>query len=101
MYKRQVTKRLWQPPRYGKIEVVGYSSFYKKGPGDFIETTISVSYTHLDVYKRQVAYNAKKKKTSDKIPDYYEHIRQSKQEKLFHEAIFQIGNMEDLSLIHI
>ncbi len=24
------------------------------------------------------AYNAKKKKTRDKIPDYYEHIRQSK-----------------------
>ena len=42
-----------------------------------------------------VAYNAKKKKTRDKIPDYYEHIRQSKQEKLFHEAIFQIGNLTD------
>ena len=41
------------------------------------------------------AYNAKKTKTRDKIPDYYEHIRQSKQEKLFHEAIFQIGNMSD------
>ena len=40
-------------------------------------------------------YNSKKKKTRDKIPDYYEHIRQGKQEKLFHEAIFQIGNMED------
>ena len=36
-----------------------------------------------------------KKKTRDKIPDYYEHIRQSKQEKLFHEAIFQIGNLND------
>ena len=35
-------------------------------------------------------YNAGKKKTRDKIPDYYEHIRQSKQEKLFHEAIFQL-----------
>lgn len=41
------------------------------------------------------AYNAKKKKARDKIPDYYEHIRQSKQEKLFHEAIFQIGNLTD------
>ena len=41
------------------------------------------------------AYNAKKKKTKDKITDYYEHIRQGKQEKLFHEAIFQIGNLED------
>ena len=40
-------------------------------------------------------YNAKKKKTRDKIPDYYEHIRQSKQEKLFHEAVFQIGNLTD------
>ena len=44
------------------------------------------------------AYNAKKKKTRDKIPDYYEHIRQSKQEKLFHEAIFQIGNLTDCGL---
>lgn len=41
------------------------------------------------------SYNAGKKKTRDKIPDYYEHIRQSKQEKLFHEAIFQIGNLSD------
>ena len=39
------------------------------------------------------AYNAKKKKTRDKITDYYEHIRQGKQEKVFHEAIFQIGNL--------
>lgn len=39
-------------------------------------------------------YNASKKKTRDKIPDYYEHIRQGKQEKLFHETIFQIGNLE-------
>ena len=40
-------------------------------------------------------YNAGKKKTRDKIPDYYQHIQQSKQEKLFHEAIFQIGNLND------
>lgn len=40
------------------------------------------------------AYNGKKKKTRDKIPDYYEHIRQGKQEKLFHEVIFQIGNKD-------
>ena len=42
-----------------------------------------------------IAYNAKKKKTRDKIADYYEHIRLGKQEKLFHEVIFQIGNMND------
>lgn len=40
------------------------------------------------------AYNSKKKKTRDKIPDYYEHIRQGKQEKIFHEVIFQIGNKD-------
>ena len=40
-------------------------------------------------------YNAGKKKTRDKIPNYYKHIQQSKQEKLFHEAIFQIGNLND------
>lgn len=48
-----------------------------------------------DVYselfdKALAEYNAKKTKTRDKIPDYYEHIRLSKQEKLFHEVIFQV-----------
>ena len=41
-------------------------------------------------------YNSKKKKTRDKIQDYYEHIRQGKQEKLFHEAVFQYGNMDTM-----
>ena len=50
---------------------------------------------HMVFDEALAAYNAKKTKTRDKIPDYYEHIRQSKQEKLFHEAIFQIGNMGD------
>ena len=45
------------------------------------------------------AYNAKKKKTRDKIPDYYEHIRQGKQEKLFHEVIFQIGNKDECRIL--
>ena len=42
-----------------------------------------------------VAYNASKKKTRDKIPDYMEHIRNSKQEKLYYESIFQVGGMND------
>ena len=50
---------------------------------------------HLVFDEALAAYNAKKKKTRDKIPDYYEHIRQGKQEKLFHEVIFQIGNKDD------
>lgn len=40
-------------------------------------------------------YNAKQKRSDRKIDSYYEKIRQSKQEKLFHEAIFQIGNLSD------
>ena len=41
------------------------------------------------------AYNAKKKKTRDKITDYYEHIKHGNQEKVFHESIFQIGSLDD------
>jgi len=40
-------------------------------------------------------YNAKQKRNDRKIDDYYEKIRQGKQEKLFHEVIFQIGNKDD------
>ena len=40
-------------------------------------------------------YNAKQKRRDRRIPDYYEHIRTSKQEKLFYEVIFQIGDMSD------
>ena len=32
------------------------------------------------------------------IYSYYEKIRQGKQEKLFHEVIFQIGNREDMAV---
>lgn len=40
-------------------------------------------------------YNAKQKRKDRKIEDYYEHIRTGKQEKVFHEVIFQIGNKDD------
>ena len=36
-------------------------------------------------------YNDKQKRKDRKIPDYYKHIESGKQEKLFHEIIFQIG----------
>ena len=41
-------------------------------------------------------YNAKQKRKDRRIEDYYEHIRVGKQEKLFHEVIFQIGNKENM-----
>lgn len=40
-------------------------------------------------------YNAKQKRSDRKIDNYFEKIRQSKQEKLFHEVILQIGNKDD------
>lgn len=43
-------------------------------------------------------YNAKQKRSDRKIDNYYEKIRQGKQEKLFHEVIFQIGNKDDMML---
>lgn len=43
-------------------------------------------------------YNAKQKRSDRKIDSYYEKIRQSKQEKLFHEVIFQIGNKDDTNV---
>ena len=60
----------------------------------FVNEDLKQTYNNL-FGEALEAYNAGKKKTRDKIPDYYEHIRQSKQEKLFHEAIFQIGNLTD------
>ena len=42
-------------------------------------------------------YNARQKRSDRKIENYYEKIRQGKQEKLFHEVIFQIGNKDDMN----
>lgn len=63
----------------------------------------NVQFCHSDI--RQVyyqlfdealeKYNAKQKRNDRKIDDYYEKIRQGKQEKLFHEVIFQIGDRND------
>lgn len=42
-----------------------------------------------------VAYNTRQTRTDRRIDNYYEKIRTSKQEKLFHELIVQIGNRDD------
>ena len=38
------------------------------------------------------------KRNDRKITNYYEKIRQGKQEKLFHEVIFQMGNSKDMGV---
>jgi len=42
-------------------------------------------------------FNAKQKRKDRCIENYYEKIRDGKQEKPFYEVIFQVGNMEDMS----
>lgn len=42
-------------------------------------------------------YNEKQTRADRRIDDYYEKIRNSKQEKPFHEIILQIGNTENMS----
>ena len=39
-------------------------------------------------------YNAKQKRSDRVIKDYYEHIKNSNQEKLFYEAVIQFGNID-------
>ncbi len=63
----------------------------------------NMEFCHMDikgVYRELFGealerYNAKQKRSDRKIENYYEKIRQGKQEKLFHEVIFQIGNKDD------
>ena len=43
-------------------------------------------------------YNDKQKRKSRRIPSYYEHIKNSKQENLFYEIIVQVGNRDDMGV---
>lgn len=43
-------------------------------------------------------YNAKQTRKDRMIDNYYDKIRTGKQEKLFHEAVFQIGNKDDMNV---
>lgn len=44
-------------------------------------------------------YNAKQTRADRRIDNYYEKISSGKQEKLFHEVIFQIGNKDDMAAV--
>lgn len=78
---------------------------------DFIAENVDSDRVHLNicyqnenlkqVYKELFdesveRYNVGKRKDRQ-ITNYYEKIQQGKQEKLFHEVIFQIGNCEDMA----
>ncbi|GHU66170.1 hypothetical protein AGMMS49983_15280 [Clostridia bacterium] len=45
-----------------------------------------------------IRYNEKQIRSDRTIDNYYEKIRTGKQEKLFHEVIFQVGNKDDMGV---
>ncbi len=47
--------------------------------------------------KALTEYNSKKR-SNEKITDYYEHIKNGKQEKLFYEAVVQFGDISSCGL---
>lgn len=63
---------------------------------NYCNTPIKEVYHELfdDALQR---YNAKQARADRRIGDYYEKIRTGKQEKLFYEVIFQVGNMENMA----
>lgn len=60
----------------------------------FVKEDIRKVYHEL-FDKALESYNDRQTRTNRKIDDYYDKIRTSKQEKLFHEVIVQIGNKDD------
>ena len=60
---------------------------------EFCQEDIKQVYNKLFDEARE-RYNAKQKLKDRMIDNYYEKIRRGKQEKLFHEVIFQIGNKD-------
>lgn len=89
----------------GKGSVTHNSRSFTAENVDSERTHLNIDYCNEPIKKvyhemfdeAQKQYNDKQKRKDRKISDYYKHIESGKQEKLFHEIIFQIGNMEDMS----
>ena len=62
---------------------------------EYCYTPIEQAYHEL-FDEALAAFNAKQKRKDRCIENYYEKIRDGKQEKPFYEVIFQIGNVEDM-----
>jgi len=61
----------------------------------YVDEPIKAVY-HKLFAEAVVRYNEKQTRSDRRIDDYYEKIRTGKQEKLSYEAIFQIGNKDDM-----
>lgn len=89
----------------GKGSVDHNSREFNAKNTDPVRTPNNISYCNENIQKvydtlfgeALKAYNAKQPRSDRVIKNYYEKIRTSKQEKPFHEVIFQIGNKDDMN----
>ena len=89
----------------GKGSVNHNSRKFKAENVDGSRTHLNIDYCHENiktVYHKLFdealeRYNSKQTRADRKIENYYEKIRNSKQEKPFHELILQIGDRENMS----
>lgn len=89
----------------GKGSVNHNSRKFKAENVDGSRTHLNIDYCNENIKKvyhelfddALERYNSKQTRTDRKIENYYEKIRNSKQEKPFHELILQIGDKENMS----
>ncbi len=89
----------------GKGSVNHNSRKFKAENVDGSRTHLNIDYCNENIKKvyhelfdeALERYNSKQTRADRKIEDYYEKIRNSKQEKPFHELILQIGDKENMS----
>ena len=89
----------------GKGSVNHNSRKFKAGNVDAERSHLNVDYCNENIKKvyhklfdeALERYNAKQTRADRRIDDYYEKIRNSKQEKPFHELILQIGDKDNMN----
>ena len=89
----------------GKGSVNHNSRKFKAENVDGTRTHLNIDYCNENIKKvyhdlfdeALERYNSKQTRADRKIENYYEKIRNSKQEKPFHELILQIGDKENMS----
>ena len=89
----------------GKGSVNHNSRQFKATNIDSERTPLNISYCNMPIKvvyhelfdEALKRYNEKQTRTDRCIDDYYEKLRTGKQEKLFYEVIFQVGNKENMA----
>ena len=89
----------------GKGSVNHNSRKFKAENVDGSRTHLNIDYCNVNIKKvyhelfdkALERYNSKQTRADRRIENYYEKIRNSKQEKPFHELILQIGDKENMS----